>query len=249
MRFFSFDAASCRDDLSRRLDALKGELQRKGQRLLGSVMFTCGGRTQHFFGEPAFDASTFVKTFSGTPLIGMYAGGEIGPQLLAEAPPSKAFQVGRAQMHGFTVVFGCSSCRSARWRARAAWRTPTTTPSPPRSPSTRACRRRRRRGQRRRRRRAARVERRRAPRALYQGAQGDDGAPRAGRHAGQRRRTSCRRSYRTCRRSERVGGWGGGGGVGGILRGARGTARWRMLSMSWLACRIECGRLRWWLGS
>ena len=106
VRFFSFDAASCRDDLSRRLDALKGELQRKGQRLLGSVMFTCGGRTQHFFGEPAFDASTFVKTFSGTPLIGMYAGGEIGPQLLAEAPPSKAFQVGRAQMHGFTVVFG-----------------------------------------------------------------------------------------------------------------------------------------------
>lgn len=106
VRFFSFDADSCRADLTSRLEALKTELRRKGQRLLGSVMFTCGGRTQHFFGEPAFDAATFVRTFGGTPLIGMYAGGEIGPQLLAEAPPSKAFQVGRAQMHGFTVVFG-----------------------------------------------------------------------------------------------------------------------------------------------
>ena len=36
----------------------------------------------------------------------MYAGREIGPPLLADAPPSRAFQVGGATMHGFTAIFG-----------------------------------------------------------------------------------------------------------------------------------------------
>ena len=39
-------------------------------------MFTCGGRTHRFFGESAFDATTFTKVFENVPLIGMYAGGE-----------------------------------------------------------------------------------------------------------------------------------------------------------------------------
>jgi len=106
VRFYSFDPDSCRRDLTRRLGALKAEAARKGERLLGAVMFTCGGRTLQFFGERAFDATTFVRIFDGTPLVGMYAGGEIGPPLLADAPPSKAFQVGGAEMHGFTAIFG-----------------------------------------------------------------------------------------------------------------------------------------------
>ena len=53
--------------------------------MVGAVMFTCGGRTHRFFGESAFDATTFTKVFEGVPLIGMYAGGEIGPPLLADA--------------------------------------------------------------------------------------------------------------------------------------------------------------------
>ena len=36
----------------------------------------------------------------------MYAGGEIGPPLTAQAPANKAFQVGGAEMHGFTAIFG-----------------------------------------------------------------------------------------------------------------------------------------------
>ena len=106
LRFYSFDPDSCKLDLTRRLRAVRDEAERKGERMLGAVMFTCGGRTHQFFGEPAFDASTFARTFEGVPLIGMYAGGEIGPPLLADAPPSKAFQVGGATMHGFTAIFG-----------------------------------------------------------------------------------------------------------------------------------------------
>ena len=106
LKFYSFDPESCRADLTKRLTELKAAAHAKGDRLLGAVMFTCGGRTSHFFGEPAFDATTFARIFDTTPLIGMYAGGEIGPPLLAEAPASKAFQVGGATMHGFTAIFG-----------------------------------------------------------------------------------------------------------------------------------------------
>jgi len=106
VQFYAFDPQSCKQDLATRLAAMKAETERKGERLLGAVMFTCNGRTHNFFGEAAFDATTFSKTFPATPLIGMYAGGEIGPPLLADAPPSRAFQVGGAGMHGFTAVFG-----------------------------------------------------------------------------------------------------------------------------------------------
>jgi len=106
LRLYTFDSDSCKADLTRRLTELKAEASRKGDRLLGAVMFTCGGRTHRFFGEPAFDATAFSKIFDDVPLIGMYAGGEIGPPLLADAPPSRAFQVGNAQMHGFTAIFG-----------------------------------------------------------------------------------------------------------------------------------------------
>lgn len=106
LRLYSFDPESCRQDLTRRLTELKAHCSARGDRLLGAVMFTCGGRTNHFFGEPAFDANCFAKIMTGVPLIGMYAGGEIGPPLLAEAPPERAFQVGGAGMHGFTAIFG-----------------------------------------------------------------------------------------------------------------------------------------------
>ncbi|EOD29131.1 hypothetical protein EMIHUDRAFT_234067 [Emiliania huxleyi CCMP1516] len=89
VQFYAFDPQSCKQDLATRLAAMKAETERKGERLLGAA---------------AFDATTFSKTFPATPLIGMYAGGEIGPPLLADAPPSRAFQVGGAGMHGFTAA-------------------------------------------------------------------------------------------------------------------------------------------------
>ena len=106
MRFFGFDPDSCKEDLISRLAGIKQRAAERGERILGSVMFTCGARTQRFFGTPAFDATTFANTLPGVPMIGMYAGGEIGPPLTAEAPASKAFQVGGCEMHGFTAIFG-----------------------------------------------------------------------------------------------------------------------------------------------
>ena len=43
---------------------------------------------------------------AGAPLIGMFAGGEVGPIALADAPPSRSTQVGQAALQGFTAVFG-----------------------------------------------------------------------------------------------------------------------------------------------
>jgi hypothetical protein len=106
LRLYSWGPESCKEDLKGRLTSLKTHCEAKGDRLLGAVMFTCAGRTDRFFGEAAFDASCFVRIMTGVPLIGMYAGGEIGPPLLAEVPASKAFQVGGAGMHGFTAIFG-----------------------------------------------------------------------------------------------------------------------------------------------
>jgi hypothetical protein len=55
---------------------------------------TFTGRAEGFFGEAAFDAAAFASRFGlGASSIGMYAGGEIGPQALADAPPSRATQV------------------------------------------------------------------------------------------------------------------------------------------------------------
>ena len=40
------------------------------------------------------------------PLVGFWAGGEIGPQAMAEAAPVEATRTGRAALQGFTAVFG-----------------------------------------------------------------------------------------------------------------------------------------------
>ena len=58
----------------------------------------------------------------------MYAGGEIGPPLLADAPAHKAFQVGDAGMHGFTAIFGLFIVRHTRTSASS--------PSCPLAPAT-----------------------------------------------------------------------------------------------------------------
>ena len=57
-------------------------------------------------GEPAYDATSFARIFPHAKMLGFYAGGEIGPKALAGAPASRATQVGRAAMQGFTAVFG-----------------------------------------------------------------------------------------------------------------------------------------------
>jgi hypothetical protein len=74
-------------------------------------MFSCCARGPEpgFFRARATDAFCFARAFPRTPLAGMYANGEIGPQALAEAPPRLATLTGNAALQGFTAVFALFS--------------------------------------------------------------------------------------------------------------------------------------------
>jgi len=106
VRFFALSPEQCRLDVPAKLEAVAEQARVAGQRLLGACMFTCAGRGAGFFGEPAYDAASFARIFPHAKMLGFYAGGEIGPKALAAAPASRATQVGRAAMQGFTAVFG-----------------------------------------------------------------------------------------------------------------------------------------------
>lgn len=106
VKFFQLEAEACKNDLSRLLGFVKDQCEAKEEIVLGAVMFTCGGRGLQFFKENYVDASLFKAAFPTLPLIGFWAGGEIGPQALAESAPVEATRTGRACLQGFTAVFG-----------------------------------------------------------------------------------------------------------------------------------------------
>jgi len=102
---FALDPDACLVDLDVTLASLKSQL--KGETLLGALMFSCSGRgpsDRSILGKKMADASGFENAFPGLPLLGFYAGGEIGP----EAKPTKAISLraGKVSFQGFTVVFG-----------------------------------------------------------------------------------------------------------------------------------------------
>jgi len=107
VRFFQLNTDACKCDLQKLLGYVRTQCEQSEEQVLGSVMFTCGGRGAHFFdGEDCADAKCFQKTFPSVPLVGFWAGGEIGPKALAEATPSEVTRVGNAAFQGFTAVFG-----------------------------------------------------------------------------------------------------------------------------------------------
>jgi len=75
-----------------------------GDTILGALLFTCNARGHHMFGRDAQDAAIFQAQFPQAPLMGFYAGGEIGPD--AEDSSTVTFLRGKACMQGFTAVFG-----------------------------------------------------------------------------------------------------------------------------------------------
>lgn len=106
IRLFQVDAAECKRDVGRMLDCVKQKCAEAEEETLGAVMFTCSGRGKQFFGEEFVDAAQFKSVFPDLPLLGFWAGGEIGPQAVAEATPADCCRVGRADLQGFTAVFG-----------------------------------------------------------------------------------------------------------------------------------------------
>lgn len=106
VRFFALDAAACRTDLRQMLSHVRDQSEEREEQTIGAVMFTCGGRSEGFFHEEFVDAKEFQAVFPSVPCVGFWAGGEIGPQALAEASPEEATRTGRAALQGFTAVFG-----------------------------------------------------------------------------------------------------------------------------------------------
>jgi small ligand-binding sensory domain FIST len=104
---YSLDGRACRQDVHDTLQALRQEVS--GKKLLGGCMFSCAARgpSAGMLGERMADAAAWADKFPQVPLLGWYAGGEIGP--LAMAGRKHALRGGdtaqRASLQGFTAVF------------------------------------------------------------------------------------------------------------------------------------------------
>jgi len=78
------------------------------QQILGALLCTCNARGSRMFKCDGFDARMFQAQFPKAPLLGHYAGGEIGPEVAGddEVDGRTAFLRGNAAVQGFTAVFG-----------------------------------------------------------------------------------------------------------------------------------------------
>jgi hypothetical protein len=109
-QFYQLSAEHCLSDASAQLGRAKDQLASQGRELMGALMFSCGGRGPHpFAGKAMMDAEAFKEAFPSAPMTGFYAGGEIGPQAMADASGQIATQTGNAALQGFTAVFGLFS--------------------------------------------------------------------------------------------------------------------------------------------
>ena len=101
---FNLDGQACVEDVGIKLDRLKELVA--GKRLLAGLMFSCNGRgpeRSYLMKTEMCDAHAWNDRFPSVPLLGFYAGGEIGPR--AMAGNIKIFQQGHASLQGFTAVF------------------------------------------------------------------------------------------------------------------------------------------------
>lgn len=93
---FELDGSTCVDHLEKTLSKLQSQLVK--EKLLGALMFSCSGRGPDSGFIPRMaDATRFEKAFPGLPMLGFYAGGEIGPEFGKK---------GKVALQSFTAVFG-----------------------------------------------------------------------------------------------------------------------------------------------
>jgi small ligand-binding sensory domain FIST len=101
MKFFQLDPDACKRDLKNSLQEVERQLAQQGKELLGGLMFSCSGRgpDDRFFGIRSADATIYSQIFPDAPLLGFYAGGEIGPQAMAIDDETKATErIGETQI-------------------------------------------------------------------------------------------------------------------------------------------------------
>lgn len=83
LRFFELKTPAAQTHVQRKMKAVAEELRQKKQEVLGALLFSCNGRgPRRFLGTANvhYDALAFMTQFPETPLSGIYAMGEIGPQ-------------------------------------------------------------------------------------------------------------------------------------------------------------------------
>lgn len=108
MRIYRLSNKACMADVPRALELAKARFADLGAKVMGCILFSCTGRGPRadFFSSDAYDARTFLSIFPGTPLIGTYVNGEVGPNAMADATSQTIFREGHATLQGFTAVFG-----------------------------------------------------------------------------------------------------------------------------------------------
>lgn len=83
IRFFELTRLAAQAHVQRKMKAVATELGQKKQEVLGALLFSCNGRgPRRFLGTAYsnFDALMFMSHFPDTPVSGIYAMGEVGPQ-------------------------------------------------------------------------------------------------------------------------------------------------------------------------
>jgi hypothetical protein len=101
---FELSGEACMEDMDASMAKLKEQTQ--NEQVLGAIMFSCGGRgpsAGDLIPEEMSDAKRFAKIFPDVPLLGVYAGGEIGPRAIAGR--EGAFHNGNSCVQAFTAVF------------------------------------------------------------------------------------------------------------------------------------------------
>merc|ERR1719198_1372067 len=76
---FTGSSRGAREDVRYKMQLAQDLASQDQQRILGALLFTCNGRGRQMFNHDANDARLFQAHFPLAPLLGYYAGGEIGP--------------------------------------------------------------------------------------------------------------------------------------------------------------------------
>jgi small ligand-binding sensory domain FIST len=114
IRFCQLNDAQCRSDADAQLLRARQILAAQGRSLMGALLFSSSGTgslgaQQDEAGQTAH-TSSFSAVFSGVPMVGFSAGGQIGPQAVLHAPEQVASPVDTALLQHFAYVCLLTPC-------------------------------------------------------------------------------------------------------------------------------------------
>eukprot|EP00468_Gymnochlora_sp_CCMP2014_P006071 CAMPEP_0167762914 /NCGR_PEP_ID=MMETSP0110_2-20121227/13050_1 /TAXON_ID=629695 /ORGANISM="Gymnochlora sp., Strain CCMP2014" /LENGTH=305 /DNA_ID=CAMNT_0007649877 /DNA_START=195 /DNA_END=1112 /DNA_ORIENTATION=+ len=112
---FTAFSSTVQSDLQSDLKNAYAKIHEAGRLPLCGHLFTCCARGARYYGEHHIESRAFRKVMAPAPIIGMFAGGEIGP------PSSKRRRKrSRSEMQGYTAVFAILSIEKGLMNAKPA---------------------------------------------------------------------------------------------------------------------------------